>query len=215
MNKIRLYFIWCLVIGALVSCDKKADSDTTPAVEQDYQPTTAGSVWTYGGTTPYTLTATGVTKTMNGKLYYEMETKQGTSVSKSYVLKENGNYTGIGMVPGMGPLEMTVLKDNVPVGHSWEQATTTSGIDTKLTYTIVEKNVTKAVEGKTYNDVIHVKLTYGYSFEGVDFGLGEDFDLGDLGLNLEAHYYFAKGVGLILSDAGTYGQLPLVSYNVK
>jgi hypothetical protein len=206
-------------MGTLVSCDQKENSDPKPAVAQDYLPTSAGSVWTYGGTAPYTLTATGVTKTMNGKIYYEMETKQGTSVSKSYALKENGSYTAIGMVPDMGTLEMTILKDNVPVGQSWEQATTTSGIDTKLTYTIVEKNVTKAVEGKTYNDVIHVKLTYTYSLGSIDFGLEEDlseyFDLEDLDLNVDAHYYFAKGVGLILTDMGAHGQMPLLTYKLK
>ncbi|RDC62349.1 hypothetical protein [Adhaeribacter pallidiroseus] len=215
MRKLKLYLIWCLVVGTLVSCDKKDDSDPAPAVAQDYLPTTAGSIWTYGGSSPYTLRSTGVTKTTNNKIYYEMETQQGTSVSKSYVLKENGSYTGIGMVPGMGTLEMTILKDNVPVGQTWEQTTTTSGVGTKFTYTVVEKNVTKAVEGKTYNNVIHVKLTYGYNLDDEDFGLGEDFDLGDLGMNIEAHYYFAKGVGLILSDMGPYGQVPLVSCTVK
>ncbi len=216
MNKIKLYLIWCLVIGTLVSCDVKENSDPTPAAEQDYLPTSVGTTWTYGGTMPYTATITGATKNINGKVYSEAETKQGSSVSKSYLLKENKAYTAIGMVQGMGSLAMVILKEDAAVGDSWEQTTITNGVNTKLTFTIAEKNISKTVGGKSFDDVIHVNLKYGYSFDGEDFGLGEDFDLGtELGFNLTADYYFAKGVGLILSDLGSYGQMPLVSYNVK
>ena len=216
MNKVKLYLIWCLVMGALVSCDKKDDSAPTPVVEKDYLPTAVGNTWTYGGTMPYTATITGATKNINGKVYLEAETKQGSSVSKSYLLKENKVYTTIGMVQGMGNLALIMLKEDAAVGETWEHTTMTNGIDTKLTFTIAEKNISKTVGGKTFDNVIHVNLKYSYSFDGEDFGLGEDFDFGDdLDLNLTADYYYAKGVGLILSDLGAYGQIPLVSYSLK
>lgn len=202
MYKLKLYFIWCLLVGALISCDKKEDA--SPQANQDYLPTTAGSTWSYGGTMPYTLTATGNTQDINGKSYFEMETKQGTTVNKSYIGKEKSVYTAIGLLPNLGNMEIMVLKEETPIGKPWEQTTTINGVDTKLTFTILEKEVTKTVEGKSFNDVIHVRLVTSFTFMGVD-----------LGTSLNSDLYFAKGVGLILSDLDSYGQFPLLSYDVK
>jgi hypothetical protein len=205
MNKFTLLMIWCLVVGTLVSCSKDAaDPAPAPTVEQDYMPTTAKSTWTYGGSSPYILTVTGATKVINGKTFYEMETKDGATTRKSYLLKDNGVYTGIGLVPISGSLEITILKDKAPVGESWEQISTINGVDTKIKLVIVEKDLSKTVEGKTYKNVIHVKMETTMSF------MGEEIDLG-----LTSHFYFAKGVGLILSDLGDQAQAPLLTYDVK
>ncbi|MBF9252551.1 hypothetical protein I2I11_04530 [Pontibacter sp. 172403-2] len=204
MNKIKFLLIWCLAVGTLMSCGKEDDPEAAPGAELDYLPTTTGSTWTYGGISPYTLTVTGTTSVINGKTYHEMESKQGTSVNKSYVLKEKGVYTAVGMVPAVGSLEIAILKEETPVGEPWEQTTSINGIDTKMTLTIVEKNVSKTVEGKTYNNVINVKMETSYIFMGEDLGVG-----------LTTHYYFSKGIGLILSDFGANGQVPLLTYNIK
>jgi hypothetical protein len=220
MNKFTLLMIWCLVVGTLVSCSKDA-ADPAPVVaaEQDYMPSTKNSTWSYGGDSPYTVTATGATKVVNGKTYYEMEKKVGTTTSKSYLLKDKGVYTGIGMVSdasgiGMvsdaGSLEMTILKDAAPVGESWEQTSTSNGISTKWKFVIVEKGISKTVAGKTYTNVIHVKKEDTYSF------MGEDMPF-----VLTTNYYFSKGVGIILTDFDTSDfdtqvePVPLLSYDVK
>lgn len=72
MNKLRFVMMWYLMLGVLVSCgDKDDDASPAAAVELDYQPTTKGSTWTYGGTAPYTITATGNTKVIEGKTFSE------------------------------------------------------------------------------------------------------------------------------------------------
>jgi hypothetical protein len=206
MNTLKQLLIWCLVLGTLVSCHKEDDPEPEPvsAAAQDYIPTTAKSTWSYGGTSPYTLTATGVTKVINGKTYHEMENKQGSTINKSYLLKENGVYTAVGLLPNTETLEIAILKENAPVGQSWEYTATQEGVDTKMKLSIVEKDISKTVEGKTYKNVIQVKMEYSYSFMGID-----------MGVVATSHYFFAKGVGLILSDLGDQGQAPLLTYDVK
>jgi len=203
MKRINLLFLLCLLVGTLVSCEKEKKSELKPA-EQDYLPTTAGSTWNYGGSSPYSVTATGATKVINSKTYHEIETIQGSTSRISYVVKENGVYTAIGMVSGFENLEVTILKEDTPVGGSWEEITNMNGADVKMLLSIVEKDVSKTVEGKTYNKVINVEMVQSFSIMGID-----------LGLEVTSHYYFAKGVGLILSELGTGEQVSLLSYNIK
>ena len=205
MNKHSILLIWCLVIGALVSCSKdEADPAPAPVAEQDYMPVTAKSTWSYGGPDPYTTTVTGATKVFNGKTYHEMETKDSDETRKSYLLKENGVYTGIGLVPGTGSQEIIILKDKAPVGERWEQQGTIQGAAANMKFEIVEKDVSKTVAGKTYANVINVKMDMAFSLMGQE-------------LILTAHLYFAKGVGMILLDLGAVGggQAPLLTYDIK
>jgi hypothetical protein len=222
MNKIKLIMLWCLLLGSFVSCTKKDNEEPQPesTATNDYLPTTANSSWEYGGVNPYKLTATGATKVINGKTYQELETNENGVVQKGYVRKENGVYTAIGMLNAEST-EMIVLKDNAPVGESWEYKVPFStldpeglyadmegfelfeGLEAKTKYTIEAKDVTKTVEGKTYKNVIGMKYEVSVVFMGQDMVMAT------------AHYYFAKGVGLILSDLETIGQVPLLTYEVK
>lgn len=204
MNKLKLILMWCLLVGTLASCTK--EDDTTPDLEaaEDYFPTTAGSNWTYGGATQYTARVTGNTKDINGKTYREFETQQGSQVNKSYLLKENGTYSAIGFMPNTGEVEIFILKEENVTGKPWVQTFTMNGVLTTLTMSIEQKGISKTVEGKTFNDVINVKAIYNYSYMGQD-----------LGMEIVAHYYYAKGVGLILTDFGNQGQVKLLSYEIK
>lgn len=207
MCKLKFFLILCLVIGALVSCSEKEDEpEPASAAEQDYLPTTTGTSWTYGGMSPYTLTVTGNMKVINGKSYHEMEQKTTSASYKSYVLKENGVYTAIGMVPGSGmdELEITNLKEEAPIGISWEQTNTINYVDTKMSCMIMEKGASKTVQGKTFKDVINVKMVTTFTFMGQEVIPA-----------VTTHYYFSKGVGLILTDAGAMGQVPLLTYDIK
>ena len=207
MKKIYLSIIWCLLLGTLVSCEQEtasSDPDPAPVKVEDYQPTSAGSTWSYTGAISYNVTATGNNQVINGKTFQEFETKQGTTVTKSYINKDNGVYTGIGMVKNMGNVAIAILNEGVAVGKSWEQTAKVDGVDVKMILTMEEKGLTKTVAGRTFKDVIHVQMISSYSF------MGED-----LGLELTADYYFAKGVGLVFADLGTYGTVVLDSYTIK
>ncbi len=205
MNKLSFLMMWCLLLGILVSCgDKDDDASPSKAAELDYQPATKGSTWSYGGSSPYTLTATGNTKVIDGKTFAEFETKQGSEIRKSYLLKEKGVYTAIGMDPTAGDIAITFLKEETPEGKPWYQTNVINGIDTKLTFTIIAKGMTKTVEGKQYKDVIHVQATTSIIFMGMEVDMGVATD-----------YYWSKGVGLILTDAGQFGNFPLLTYSIK
>lgn len=205
MYKLKLLFIWCLMLGAFVSCgDKEDDPEPASTAEQDYLPTTKGSHWTYGGVNPYSYTATGAKKVIDGQTFYELETTSGTEKAKSYLLKDKGVYTAVGFIPNSGDIKIAILKEETPVGKPWEQTNVINGVNTKMTFTIVEKGVSKTVEGKTYQHVINVKMVSTYTFEGMEFELP-----------VVTNYYFSKGVGLILTDIQGYGQIPLLTYEVK
>jgi hypothetical protein len=204
MNKLKFLLMWCLMLGILVSCGDKDDDASPSTAELDYQPSTKGSTWSYGGSSPYTLTATGNTKVIEGKTFAEFETKQGNETRKSYLLKEKGVYTAIGMDPTAGDIALTFLKEETPAGKPWYQTNVINGVETKLTFTIIAKGITKTVEGKNYKDVIHVQATTAVTFMGMEIDMGVATD-----------YFWAKGVGLILSDAGQYGNFPLMTYTIK
>jgi hypothetical protein len=224
MNNLKLILVWCLLLGTFVSCSKKEDNEEpqpAPDATNDYFPTTAKSSWEYGGTSPRKVAATGATKVINGKTFQELETTVDGEVQKSYARKENGEYWALGMFKSES-VEMIFLKENAPVGESWEHKMPFSsietegfsaedlegfelfeGFETKAKFTIAAKDLTKTVEGKTYKNVISVKYDLSVSFMGQAMPF------------FTSHYYFAKGVGLILSDLDTYGQSPLVTYEVK
>ncbi|TPE42953.1 hypothetical protein [Pontibacter mangrovi] len=204
MNKLRFAIIWCLLLGILVSCGDKEEDPSPTTAELDYQPYSKGSTWTYGGDKPYTITATGNTKEIEGKTFSEFETKQDSETWKSYFLKEKDVYTAVGMHPTMGNIAIDFLKVETPEGKPWYQTNTINGIETKMTFTIIAKGLSKTVEGKTYQDVIHVQMNSTYIF------MGEEVEL-----DLPTDYFWAKGVGLILTDAGPLGKMPLTTYNIK
>ncbi len=205
MNKLRFVLVWCLMLGIMVSCGDKDDDASPAAAELDYLPSTKGSTWNYGGTNPYSMTATGNTKVIDGKTYSEFETKQGNETRKSYLLKEKGVYTGIGMDPSMSnDIALTFLKEETPAGKPWYQTNTINGFETKMTFTIIAKDMTKTVEGKTYKEVIHVQARTAVIFMGMEMDSG-----------IAADYFWAKGVGLVLSDFGQHGNVPLMTYSIK
>ncbi|WP_018478779.1 hypothetical protein [Pontibacter roseus] len=205
MYKLKFLLLWCFMLGAIVSCgDKEDDPEPDATFSLDYLPTTKGNTWNYGGIRPYSFTATGGTKDFDGQTYHELETKAGNETAKSYLHKDKGVYTTIGFVPNSGSVKIVVLKEESAIGKPWEQTNTINGVQTKMSSTIEAKGITKTVEGKTYKDVIHVKMVTTYSFMGIDFDQ-----------KITSHYFFAKGVGLILSDIEDYGQVPLLSYTVK
>jgi hypothetical protein len=87
-------------------------------------------------------------------------------------------------------IEYIYLKDNWDIGKTWTAPITDSGLlngfPAQIIGTIVEKDITKAVSGKIYNNVIiHTHLQLQYNTTG-SFVTYQDID-----------YYIAKGVGIV------------------
>ncbi len=83
--------------------------------------------------------------------------------------------------------DIIILKANLPAGGSWtNQVVNPIGQLAKYNFTIKEKGISRTLNGKTYNDVIHVYAETGIDVPTIGFTLVSITD-----------YYFAKNIGLI------------------
>ena len=83
--------------------------------------------------------------------------------------------------------DITFLKANLSVGATWQDKLT-NPIGQEVTYKskIIEKGITRTLNGQTFTDVIHTTQETGVEVTGFGFTAVTTSD-----------YYFAKGVGLI------------------
>lgn len=191
MKKLFLSVYMATLMMLLFSSCKK-DDDTTPPASANYSPLTTGSNWTYqyvesNDTSSYELTVTGADTSINGRNYKVLA---GTDGENSYLAKSGNDYYRFASFPniGIGGFEELYLKDNAAVNAQWKDTVNFTvqsfPISAFLTYTLKEKGGTRSVSGKTYNNVIFVRL-----------------DISALGLNTGGgDFYYADGVGLIESN---------------
>ena len=160
-------------------------------VALDFSPLTAGSTWTYQNTpgTPFTLTATNRDTVAAGKTYRVLTSTGGVN---NYRGKSGNDYYRFGAfaVAGLNGVEELYLKDNQEVNGTWSasQNITVPNIPFPLTgiltYTIKSKGSTRTVAGKSFSNVIYVRL---------------DISISGLGSIGGGDFYYAEGVGLIES----------------
>lgn len=181
-------------------CNKKNDP-TPPVVTVSYQPTTAGSTWIYETTNNITtakasfaVMAKGTDTTVGGKAY---KIFTNTSGGNDYYYNNGTDYYQFGGIAGITEnTELLYLKTNVAAGTEWNETklVTIPGIgpaNVKISYMLVEKIATMTVEGKSYADVLHVKITLS------------DITVGGFPVpvsNQEVHFYYAPLVGRIKSE---------------
>lgn len=197
---------------------KKSNNDPTPGSSDTYLPVTAGSTWTYidavnGSSETSTIKMTGATATFNGKTYYGMtqvSTSQGTKTGYFYSADHSYALRGYTAAGGGLTLEIQLGNDKEAVGYTWTTTPTDNGeiegIPARTVNTIKEKGISKTVNGKKYDDVIHTQISLQYNF-----GSYEEYALYDV--------YLAKGVGMIETDTSIPGGYletqTLKSYTIK
>lgn len=169
--------------------------------ETDYWPRAIGNSWTYNtainGEQTYQITGT---ETIDGLNYYVFDDLFG---GPSWLRKEGPNYyvraQFSGSLPGYQftstPFEVNMIKDDAIVGETWvsDASYTISYIpepgqpnipdsDVNATYTfeMMERDLTRNVEGVDYNDVILIELV-------VSSGT----------TNVTTQYYYSNNIGLI------------------
>ena len=127
--------------------------------------------------------------TIDGKSFQKTDAGSGSEIT--YHNCTNGvtlvvalNATGAGGTQ-VARLNSTFIKENEPVGTTWQEINTVSGQDAIYDYEIVAKNITHTVLGVDFPDVIHVHQTLSIDLLGTPFP------------QAETDYYFAKDVGLI------------------
>ncbi|RYG21164.1 MAG: hypothetical protein EOO07_03285 [Chitinophagaceae bacterium] len=195
-----------LLFGAIflsiltISCSKEGDDDEG-TTSQVYLHSTSGSTWNYrtvdnaGPGTPatnYTLTSTSRDTSINGKNYH-VYTNSATGESE-YNGRVNNDYYLFQALPdelGGSNIENIYLKAAASANASWTQSypITAMGfpITVKIINTIVEKGMSKTVNGTAYADVIRVKTDISIT------GLPP----GTITLTTDINQYYAPKVGMI------------------
>lgn len=208
MNKLLAV---CAII-ALSGCKCKK---TTPA-PAPFMPTTAGSTWNYNtrsyapipGTGSYVLTATSKDTVINTRTYRVFT---NSNTGSEYYNQTGTDYYQFGDLAALNQrLELLYLKD-VAAGTSWTdtKTITLTGIPAPVSipvnYQVTEAGISYVANGKTYTDVIHVKVTFGtISVSG--FPITPVTDL---------NFYYARGVGRIYSRSKVAISVPLAGININ
>lgn len=185
---------------------------------QDYWPRAIGNSWTFN--TPdgvdETYTIMGL-EMLEGFEYYAFDELYGLP---SWIRKSGSNYflrTEIsGEIPGYQLLStsftINMIKDDAAVGEIWESNVSytitytpdpglpdipETNVDAIYSFEMIERDISKTVEGQTYNEVIHIEM--------ISTVMGE---------NIITQYYYANGVGIIEYN-GEDGDTTLLDYNLN
>jgi hypothetical protein len=228
-NLLKLYafIVLATLVSGCVKLDKPILPKTTDTVSNgggsnggsttaNYQPVTKGSSWTYkntsGGVTDTTYTVMdGNVSVIDGRNFYEgQETYSDESGTQTGYLANEGHVYIDRSTTNSITVNLYYLNDTTAVGHGWVSPINESGYVNgsagQFVGTIINRNVTKTVEGKTYSQVIHSEVLLQY-----DFGSG-------FTTYLTYEVYVANNVGIIEIDSsglGFTGVETLIAYTIK
>lgn len=238
MKYLTLLFV-TLITGLFTNCKSGNGS-----LSDSYQPVTAGSTWTYkiemqGAASPEEVTTTidNETQTYEGRKYYRAKTtfKLNDSITYNWLATSADRYYQRTIKPGAkfgdrANEELLYLDATKPVGANWERAADSlsvmkMGANMSAIAQVVEKDVSKTVNGIVFNHVIHSRRTVTMKLNmGMDLNMGNDadtsaFNLNNMSQTITADYYLAKGIGMIEMDMAVGKSLSakqtLLKYNVK
>lgn len=162
----------------------------------NYYPLAVGNTWTYktNAGQSYTSTVTG----KDGDAF----TISTTLVNTTSRIKQVGNeYQSDSPEAGK---TIVSFKENLKVGDTWKNSYKVNGIDSTLTYVVKQIGMTKEVGGKTFNDVIFIEADSKMSMNG-----------NAIPMKYVTQYYYANGVGLVLTTSSAGDEHALVEYKVK
>lgn len=195
-----------LILGGamlIAGCSKKSNPGPSASADS-YLPVSSGSTWTYndvvgGSTSQLTITMTGGTSVIGGKTYYagtSASSTKGTSTGYFYAGNHFYSFRATSATAGI-TIELQMGNDDQNVGYSWTTTPTdngtVNGVPAKMVNTIKEKNISRTVNGKTFNNVIHTQVDLQYDL-GTGFQSVATYDI-----------YLAKGVGMIENDTSVSG----------
>ena len=194
MNKLLLASLFSAFFA--ISC-KKSDDPVTPVIEK-YMTLTAGSTWNYElinntlptTTTQYTLTALNRDSSIFGRSYRVFSNSNGPNeyynITGDY---DYYTYRTITSVIAAGQRVDLYLITGQAKGFTWSQnyGFSMGGFPQTLTLTntIVDKGISKTVNGISYTNVIHIKTVL------TSTGLSAGAFTNDI------NSYYAPNVGLI------------------
>ncbi len=183
-----------------------------------YQPWCDGSTYNYIDTTdgvpgPVAETITILGDTMIGSggsiMHYDVTlTNAGDtvyhncdSINQISTLILNINQGGVST-----RVKSVLIKSNLPVGGTWTETATVSGLNISINYSIIAKGISRTVPYGTFYDVIHVR-------QRISATIIPGFPATQVS---QVDYYYANAVGLIesLTNSTFPGSTPSVTHRV-
>lgn len=161
-----------------------------------YYPLATGNKWTYklkDGNT-YTNEVTAV----DGNLF----TMKNSMTPDPVQMRKDGDTYFANHWDGTN--FQLLLKDNATQGDTWEVKFTANGLESILANTVKETGITKEVEGKTYNNVVMIEAESKLLMNG-----------NLIPLNYFTQYYYANGIGLILTTTSAGDAQGLTDYTIQ
>ena len=129
-------------------------------------------------------------------------TMHNSAANTSSIVKTNGNEITTDALEA-GNFQLW-LKNDLQQGESWEIKFKANGLDCILIMTVKETGSSKEVEGKTYNNVLLVEAENKIIYNG-----------NLMPLNFFTQYYYADGVGLILTTSSAGDMHSLIEYSLQ
>lgn len=202
MKKTNLSLLIFFASLFLISCQKEVSTELGSQTgsstggngsKSSYSPTTLGSWWKYKDTTTGSVSTSTIvkgTKTVNSVVYAAMVSDVST-VDTGWIASPQPNYYiyAKGVSPNTGAsydILFHYLNDTASVGYNWQYtAGQGNGFTAYIQTTIIERNITMSVAGKSYSNVMHTRLVWTYDI----YGSSLDAMMYD--------YFIAKGIGII------------------
>ena len=103
-------------------------------------------------------------------------------------------------------VKSVLIKSNLPVGGTWTETATVSGLNISINYSIIAKGISRTVPYGTFYDVIHVR-------QRISATIIPGFPATQVS---QVDYYYANAVGLIesLTNSTFPGSTPSVTHRV-
>jgi len=175
-KKMKTSLVFFALLFIFSSCKKDNAPKDNPSNET-YVNTNAGSTWTYrqtdmadnNSTSDYTITSTANDTTIDSRKYHVYTYSYGGS---RYLGMEGHDYYQYDSIPITGGvnIQRLYLKDNAAKDDTWKQdfnlqIQELQGATIQLTVQnkVVEKGITKTVNGKDYSNVYHVSTSLSSS----------------------------------------------------
>lgn len=163
---------------------------------KSYYPLAVGNTWTYKTQDGQSFTNT-VTE-LNGDVFTMMNSMMPRPQS---VRRDGDTFLADNFEPGNFQL---FLKENPEPGETWDVIFRANNINNILTLTVKETGISKEVEGKTFDDVMLMEGDMKINVNG-----------NIMSANYVVQYFYARGVGLVLTSSSFGDSVGLVSYELK
>ncbi len=200
MKKILISLLSLLMLLSVSCNDDNPSDDGNTNLSGLYLPLKIGNWWKYaasGANMPDTIvyTASG-DSTINNQSWFIFSNDYNSGI---VMHRHDGN---IAMMR-VGNSEYKIFDETCKTGDSLVTNYTTNNVQFKVVSKILEKGVTKTVNGKEYKDVLMVRLYFYTSENQSEFSL----------VSIEDDY-FAKNIGAIKMYIEGFINKELVSYSV-